>query len=467
MTKPLEEYKNVTWQRTAWLVDQTRADVLSQFRQGDSPSVTVKMATLSIKPGHRYSVPDWETSNRQIADTAGDKRNVSHEVRQEARTLRNETSNKTFWDKSDNSRRLRDRITDLSRWKENLAACAREVDAEMEALTLTKEELERTLAATALPLEVAVECLTLRERRRGTELVNDPVEAELKKEVEVIGGIQRTLQHRISKAFEQICLLQEARHQLTCDIQNKMDALDVDGTSLLLTETSRDISLKPNPMRMLPGFTSPQQWELFSRSNVSRAREEMQASQQLRGDMKLTKAQVLIELQAQHMATDFALRKRAHQLERACDEMAWQLKQTKDEMTELEQDIRGLEEDLVAKTAPLKLVHTRLENRTMRPGADLCRDEVHFGLVEEAQQLEATIRALKEKLAQAQHSLQALQQHQACMGEDLSRKQDALTLEQRSLETRQRLVATAQTELTPSAVVPLANSSGRHALDLL
>ncbi|XP_061112137.1 tektin-2 isoform X1 [Conger conger] len=425
------------------------------------------MATLSIKPGHRYSVPDWETSNRQMGDTAAYKRNVSHDIRQEARTLRNETSNKTYWDKTDNSRRLRDRINDLTRWKDNLASCAQEVDTEMETLTLTKEELERMLAATALPLEVAVECLTLRERRCGTEVVSDPVEAELKKEVEVIGGIQKTLQHRISKAFEQICLLQEARHQLTCDLQNKMDTLDVDGTCLSLTETSRDISLKPNPMRLLPGFTSPQQWEQFSRSNVSRAREEMDASLQLRANMKLTKAQLLIELQAQHMATDFALRKRAHQLEQACSELLWQQKQTYDEIAELEQDIRGLEDDLGAKTAPLKLVQTRLENRTMRPGADLCRDEVHFGLVEEAQQLEATIRALKEKLAQAQHSLQALQQHQACMEEDLSRKQDALFLEQRSMETRKRLATTAHTELTPDSIVPLANSSGRHALDLL
>ncbi|KAJ8389410.1 hypothetical protein AAFF_G00119480 [Aldrovandia affinis] len=425
------------------------------------------MTTLSMKPGQRYSVPDWETSNMQISDTAIHKRGISHEIRQEARTLRNETTNKTHWDKTDSSRRLRDRIYEVSHWKDNLVSCAQEVDTEMDALTQNKEELERALAATVLPLEVALDCLTLRERRRGSELVSDPVQAELKKEVEVIGGIQRTLQQRISKAFEQLCLLQETRHQLTRDIQNKMDALDVDSTCLSLTETSRDISLKPNPTRILSGFTTPQQWEQFSKCNVSRAQEEMQASQQLRGDMTLTKAQVLIELENQSMATDFALRKRTHQLEGACDKLSWQLKTTKDEITELEQDIRGLEEDLWAKTAPLKLVHTRLENRTTRPGMDLCRDEVHYGLVAEAQQLEATIMEMKQKLAEAQHSLQALQQHQACMGEDLSRKQDALSLEQRSLETRQRLSTTAQPEPVAGSIVPLTNSSGRHALDLL
>lgn len=51
--------------------------------------------------------------------------------------------------------------------------------------------------------------------------------------------------------------------------------------------------------------------------------------------------------------------------------------QTKEEIAELERDICGLEEDLRAKEAPLKLVHTRLENRTMRPGVDLCQDQVY------------------------------------------------------------------------------------------
>lgn len=44
----------------------------------------------------------------------------------------------------------------------------------------------------------------------------------------------------------------------------------------------------------------------------------------------------------------------------------------------MERDIRSLEDDLQAKMAPLKLVHTRLENRTKRPGVDLCRDEVGY-----------------------------------------------------------------------------------------
>nr|XP_055076452.1 tektin-2 [Misgurnus anguillicaudatus]XP_055076453.1 tektin-2 [Misgurnus anguillicaudatus] len=426
------------------------------------------MATLSTKPSLRYSVSDWVTNNKQIFETAEHKRNISHDLRQEGRVLRNETANKTNWDNYDSSRRLSDRINDVTRWKENLKACAQEVDAEMEALTLSKQETERALAATVLPLEVTAECLTLREGRRGKELVSDPVEAELKKEVEVIDGAQRVLQQCIDQAFEQLCRLQEARQQLTIDLQDKIEALEVDMSCLSLTIQSPEISLKPNPTRVPLGSTTPQQWEQFSRYNVARAKDEMHTSMQIRENSSLTRAQVQNDLEAQHKAVEFALRKRTHHQEQANQELQWQLKTTQDEIVELEKDINGLEEDMKAKMAPLQLVHTRLENRTKRPGMDLCRDEVQFGLVDEAKQLEATILALKQKLAQARHSLLSLKQHEAHMMENLSRKQDALSLEQRSIQTRQRLtlVNSAQTERLSSAVVPLTNSSGRHKLDL-
>ncbi|KAM3858106.1 tektin-2 [Diretmus argenteus] len=425
------------------------------------------MSTLPVKPGLRHSVSEWSNNNQQLSATAQHERHVSHEIRQEGRTLRNDTSSKTIWDESDNCGRLSDRIWDVARSKEALEAVAQEVDKEMEALTLSKEQTEQALAATAVPLEVSVECLTLREGRRGYELVSDPVEEQLRKEVELIERVQQLLQQHIDKAFEQLCILQEARHQLTFDLQNKEEALDIDMTCLSLTVESPQISLKTNPTRIPTGSSTPQEWAQFSQYNVARAQEAMQVSQQIREDMSLTRAQLQNELETQRCATEFALRKRTHHEDRARDELEWQRENTEDEMTEMENDIRGLDEDLRVKTASLKLAHTRLENRTKRPGMDLCRDEVQRGLVDEVNQLEATIKALRQKLSEAQHSLQKMQLHHARMLQDLSRKQEALSLEQRSMTTRGRLTPAAYTEKTPAALVPLTNSSGRSNLQLL
>lgn len=68
----------------------------------------------------------------------------------------------------------------------------------------SKEHMEQALAATATPLEVSSECLTLRDGRRGYELVIDPVDEELRKEVELIERVQQVLQQHIDKAFEQL-----------------------------------------------------------------------------------------------------------------------------------------------------------------------------------------------------------------------------------------------------------------------
>lgn len=46
------------------------------------------------------------------------------------------------------------------------------------------------------------------------------------------------------------------------------------------------------------------------------------------------------------------------------------------EIADLQEDIRHLEEDLRRKFLNLKLCHTRLESRTYRPNVELCRDQV-------------------------------------------------------------------------------------------
>lgn len=75
--------------------------------------------------------------------------------------------------------------------------------------------------------------------------------------------------------------------------------------------------------------------------------------------------------------------------------------QTEEEIAELENDIRGVEEKIRQKINPMKLAQTRLENRTYRPNVELCRDAPQYGLTDEVKQLEATKRALEEKLKQS------------------------------------------------------------------
>ena len=70
--------------------------------------------------------------------------------------------------------------------------------------------------------------------------------------------------------------------------------------------------------------TTPQTWEDHSRYNKDRADAEMRSSNRLREAIHSTINQTDNDLEAQRQATEFALRKRIHEMERAKDEDEWQ-----------------------------------------------------------------------------------------------------------------------------------------------
>ncbi|XP_003937555.1 tektin-2 isoform X2 [Saimiri boliviensis] len=402
------------------------------------------MATLSVKPGQRFQLPDWHTNSYLLSTNAQLQRDVSHQIRQEARVLRNETNNQTIWDEHDNRTRLAERIDTVNRWKEMLDKCLTDLDAEIDALTQMKESAEQNLQAKNLPLDVAIECLTLRESRRDIDVVKDPVEDELHKEVEVIEATKKALQQRISQAFEQLCLLQEVRQQLHSDHRGKMETLEIDRGCLSLNLKSPNISLKVDPTRVPDGSTTLQQWDNFSQFNKDRAEAEMKAARELREAIALTIAETNNELEAQRVATEFAFRKRLREMEKVYSELKWQEKNTLEEIAELQEDIRHLEEDLRRKFLSLKLSHTRLEARTYRPNVELCRDQAQYGLTDEVHQLEATIAALKQKLAQAQDALDALYKHLARLQADIACKANSMLLDTKCVDTRRKLTVPAE-----------------------
>ncbi|NWH78419.1 TEKT2 protein, partial [Piaya cayana] len=402
------------------------------------------MATLSTKLGQRFSVQDWHVNSNLISADAERQRSASHQVRQEARALRNETNNQAKWDEHNNRTRLTERINSVNRWKETLDKCLVDIDEEITALTKVKEMAERALQAKNLCLDVAIECLTLRESRRAIDVVRDPVEEELRREVKVIEKAKRELQQRVSDAFEQLCLLQEAHQQLSFDHCCKVEALQVDRSCLSLSVNSPNVSFKVNPTRVPSRSTTLNAWEMNSLCNKKHAEAEVNASTLLREATLLAIAQTNHELEAQREAINFALRKRINELERALDELKWQEKNTLEEIAEMEEDIRRLEKDLQRKMQDLKVAHTRLETRTYRPNMELCRDKVQFGLTVEVHQLQQSIRALQQKLAESQSTLNALYRQLHRIQTDIGYKTNSLVLDNECVESRRKLVVPAE-----------------------
>ena len=138
------------------------------------------MATY-VKPATRYATSDWFTSNYTISTNAERQRTASHDTRQEARFLRNETDNKTKWDQLDNNTRLADRIDMIRKWKDILDKTLADIDKEIADLSEAKEHTEVQLESMNLPTEVNIENLVTREGRQDIDVVEDEAEDQLHK----------------------------------------------------------------------------------------------------------------------------------------------------------------------------------------------------------------------------------------------------------------------------------------------
>ena len=71
---------------------------------------------------------------------------------------------------------------------------------------------------------------------------------------------------------------------------------------------------------------TPDQWKSFSVHNVARAESEIRNSTRLREAMNQIILQSTSNLEAQWIATNYAFRKRIHEIDQAKHELEWQLK---------------------------------------------------------------------------------------------------------------------------------------------
>jgi tektin-2 len=140
----------------------------------------------------------------------------------------------------------------------------------------------------------------------------------------LIKDARNLLEKKGQEAWHQIARLQEVRQHILRDLGEKIIALDIDRYLLNLNESSTEISFRPDPLRIPKGMMTPQAWEEQSRYNKLRADNELATSVKLREAMLLTIDQTYNDIRSQREVTDFALRKRLHEMMKTGDDLQHQ-----------------------------------------------------------------------------------------------------------------------------------------------
>ncbi|CAK9829318.1 TEKT2 [Anthophora retusa] len=406
-----------------------------------------KSVTTYEKPLPHISLPDWYAKQWELQENAALRSAEAFELRNSGKIVRSETMVKTLWDTYMNNTRLADRVTELSRWRELLQHLLDKLVTEIRSLQAEKADAEKELENLNYPLQVTAQCISMRDCRRGTELTYDEADTELKRELCVIENVKKLLTDRVQAAWEKLNRLEEVRFAVQLEVEDKDETIKIDKENLSLDRTCANISYKPNALRIPKGSITYEAWLEHCQQAKTLADNELSDVYNFREAMNVMRERARNDIKAQQDVTDFSLRKRIYQTQKARNELEWQKLKIEKEMEILQKEIVRLEDALLHKVDSIKCAETRLENRTYRPGFELCRDEADLGLKDEVLQLRQTEKDLAKMLENSKGAYNNLESLLLRVDRNLDDKQHSLATDVMCLDMRATLKTGDRTRL--------------------
>ncbi|XP_066522709.1 tektin-3 [Hoplias malabaricus] len=425
---------NMPWRTNTYFRNGSAIpSIMSNFQKDNMELVRAKtMFYPSNRTGMftRYTPDDWFKSNFSNYRESESSRNSAERLRMDTLRLIQDREQLTRRTQEYTSRNLGERLNDISFWRSELQHEIDNMVTEIAALTEVKRRLERALAETEGPLQTSQECLFHREKRMSIDLVHDDVEKDLIKEVEVIKSCQERMRRSLDKAIAQLASNRAAQHELERDMSDKVTAQRIDDRCHQLRNNSDGISYYRGIERLDPSLSLPDSWSKYTDDNVLHAQSERAASHKLRDEIEVLLNTTSNEMWNQFNTVNVAFTNRISEMAEAKNSLQTHLAKTLQEIFQTEMLIEALKKAIWDKENPLKVAQTRLEERTRRPNIELCRDNPHHRLVSEVREIEDTIHKLRERLMEAENTLQNLVKTKVALEHDISVKANSLFLDQ-------------------------------------
>ncbi|KAG8247232.1 tektin-3-like [Homalodisca vitripennis] len=377
----------------------------------------------------RYTPYEWTQNNLNHYNESDSNRNFAERLRSDAvRTMR-ETDEKTQVGQRDAGRRLGERITDITFWRNELATELERMIAESNLLQDTRRALEKARQDCEPPLHIAQECLYHRENRQGIDLVHDQAEQAILREVENLRKCEERLSALHQRVVEQLRQNRASQHELETDVKSKESAIGIDSMCHQLNNYSRGINYYGGIDKFDPTITVPETWAENSNRIIQRSQGERAKSAQLRTDADNLINECANNIWNSWNTTNSALSRRATETLEAKNKLQMHLHKVQQEIFDVEKSIELLRKAIMDKSNPLKVAQTRLEARSHRRDVELCRDGAHTRLVQEVQELGDSVETLHRKLQEAESQHQQLLRTRSNLEQDLHVKVNSLFID--------------------------------------
>jgi len=392
------------------------------------------MSTMGYRSA-KYNPPEWHESNYAKYYQSFADRDNAERVRHESKDVMKETDATTQKTQAETTKKLAERLKDINFWKFELEREINDTISETDLLLEQKKRLENALRATEVPLHIATDNLNCRQKRQGVDLVQDDVELNLLKEVEVINNVQDLLKRTIKEADAQVKRNRDRKQELEMDWSDKKEADEIDAFCAGLKNGHTNKQFFAGSAKFQEIQSTPESWAQHTHDNITRAEHERMASIQLRTLVDNVLQDTSRDMREQADAVDVAFQRRVGEVQDAQNKLEENLKKVCDEIAATEGNIADLKKAIKDKENPMKVAQTRLHTREYRPNVELCRDPVQYNLVNEVHEIARSVDSLMQKLNDAENSLKDLQDNRMALEKDIAIKKNSLFIDRQKCMT--------------------------------
>ncbi|XP_006895296.1 PREDICTED: tektin-5 [Elephantulus edwardii] len=377
----------------------------------------------------RYGTHDWEQSNQLHLRGAEASRLWAGRLTGDSTRLMKDKDQLTRQMQEGTWRNLGQRLSDIGFWKSELGYELERLLTENDSLNSIKRRLECAAEEVNCPLQVALECLYLREKRIGVDLVHDNVEKNLLQEVDLLKCCQEQMRKLAQRIDIQMRDNRDAQHALERDFEDKSTAECIDEKCFNLTCTSDCINFFHGVDKVDGTISVPETWAKFSNDNIKHSQNMRANSIRLREEGEHLLETLSDQMWKQFTNTNLAFNARISEVMDVKNKLQTELAKTVQELLQAENTIMLLERSILAKECPLKMAQTRLECRAWRPNIELCRDMAQSKLLNEVCVIDDTMQTLKLRLRETQDTLQLLVMTKSRLEHELAIKANTLCID--------------------------------------
>ncbi|KAK2575302.1 hypothetical protein KPH14_008151 [Odynerus spinipes] len=377
----------------------------------------------------RYTPYDWVQNQIRLYNEASANKNYSENLRKDTARLMREADERVQEGQMDTGRKLGERITDTSFWRNEGSSELQRLIIENRKMQECRRNLQQTIQNLEGQLHIAQECLYYRESRTGIDLVHDQAEHALLKEVETVKNCQKKLEQFTEKCLQQLSDSRAVQNQLEIDIRNKEVALGIDTMCHQMNNFSRGLQYYGGIEKYDSSITEAESWAEASNNIVKKSQSERSKSNQLRNDIESAINAVGHEMWEAWGETNNALGRRAAEMLEAKGKVQSHLYKIQEELFYIEKNLQLMQKAIADKSSALKVAHTRLEARSHRPEAELCKDYAQLRMVKEVETINVMIHDMNLKLQTFEAQHQQLLTTRANLETDLKSKVDALFID--------------------------------------